>query len=102
MPTGNADASLVGVKPARAAKLGPTGTTTGIPSVDADLDRCAALAGTPRRTCYERLDRKLTTQIVPWVPYLQANVAHITGPRVTQWQFDQFAATTAYAHVAAA
>jgi hypothetical protein len=36
------------------------------------------------------------------VPYLQAKVAHITGPHVTQWQFDQLAATTAYAHVAAA
>ena len=40
------------------------------------------------------------TEIVPWVPYLQANVAHITGPHVTQWQFDQFTAATAYAHVA--
>ena len=73
------------------AQLGLTGTTTGIPSVDFDLDRCSALAGQARRRCYERLDRKLTTQIVPWVPYLQANVAHITGPHVTQWQFDQFA-----------
>ena len=36
------------------------------------------------------------------MPYLLANVAHITGPHVTRWQFDQFAATTAYAHVAVA
>ena len=26
--------------------------------------------------------------------------AHITGPHVTQWQYDQFSGTTAYAQVA--
>ena len=83
-------------------KLGLTGSTAGIPSVDSDLTRCEALAGQQRRTCYEQLDRKLMTEIVPWVPYLQANVAHITGPRVTHWEFDQFTASTAYAHVAVA
>jgi peptide/nickel transport system substrate-binding protein len=97
---GNVDFTLVGLKPSQAKKLGITGSTSNIPSVDSTLDRCAALAGAPRRGCWENLDRTLMTKIVPWVPYLQAKVAHITGPRVTQWGFDQFAGTTAYAHVA--
>ena len=100
VPVGNADATLVGLRAGQAAKLGITGSTANVPSVDARLDRCAVLSGTPRRRCYEALDRTLMTSIVPWVPYLQANVAHITGPKVTKWQFDQFTATTAYAHVA--
>ena len=100
VPNGNVDFTLVGLKPSQAGKLGITGSTANLPSVDSDLDRCAALAGTPRRRCYEQLDKRLTATIVPWVPYLQANVAHITGPRVTQWEFDQFTGTTAYAHVA--
>jgi hypothetical protein len=37
---------------------------------------------------------------VPWVPYLWDNEAYITGPDVTQWQYDQFSDVTAYAHVA--
>ena len=40
------------------------------------------------------------TKVVPWVPYLWQNVAHIIGPKVTQWQYDQFSRGTAYAHVA--
>ncbi len=42
---GNTNYSLVGMKPSQAKALGVTGTVTGIPSVDAQLDRCAALAG---------------------------------------------------------
>jgi len=102
VPRGNADLSLVGLGPARAKKLGVTGNTAAVPTVDRDLDRCAALAGRARLSCYEQLDRTLMTTVVPWIPYLQANVVHITGPRVTRWQFDQFSATTAFAHVAVA
>ena len=40
------------------------------------------------------------TKVVPWVPYLWRSVTQITGPKVTQWQFDQFSTMTAYAHVA--
>ncbi len=77
-----------------------TGSIHGVPSVDAQLDRCAALAGQARLSCYEALDRTLMTKVVPWVPYLFQNTAHIVGPKVTQWGFDQFDAATAYAHVA--
>jgi peptide/nickel transport system substrate-binding protein len=100
IPEGNTNYSLVGLKPSQAKALGVTGTTTGVPSVDPQLDHCALLAGQARLTCYEALDRTLTTKVVPWVPYLWPNFAHIVGPRVTQWQYDQFSGTTAYAHVA--
>ena len=100
IPQGNVNYSLVGMKPSQAKALGVKGTITGLPSVDSDLDRCAALAGQARLTCYEVLDKKLMTQVVPWVPYLWVNNPHIVGPRVTQWQYDQFSGTTAYAHVA--
>jgi len=40
------------------------------------------------------------TQVVPWVPYLFANVATILGPGVTNWSYDQFSDTTAYSQVA--
>ena len=51
-------------------------------------------------TCYAALDKKLTTKIVPWVPYLWATTHNVVSKNVTKWGFDQFGATTAYAHVA--
>jgi peptide/nickel transport system substrate-binding protein len=100
IPVGNVNLSLVGLKPQQATALGVTGTINGIPSVDAQLDRCAALAGVPRRHCYEALDRYLMTEVVPWVPFEWPKAQHIIGPDVTQWEFDQAYPTTSYAHVA--
>jgi peptide/nickel transport system substrate-binding protein len=99
-PEGNSNYSLVGITPATAKRVGATGDVKGVPSVDADLDRCGALVGAPRVTCYVALDKKLTTKIVPWVPYLWATTHNVVGKDITKWGFDQFGATTAYAHVA--
>ena len=100
IPVGNTDVSMVGLDPSQAPKLGLTGSTTSVPNVNAELDRCAARAGRAGVPATSGSTRKLMTKAVPWVPYLQANVAHITGPQVTQWQFDQFSGGTAYADVA--
>ncbi len=100
IPGGNVNYSLVGLKPSQAKGLGVTGDVTGIASVDSRLDRCSLLSGQPRLACYGRLDRQLMQTVVPWVPYLWPNSAHITGPHVTQWGFDQFSGSTALAHVA--
>jgi peptide/nickel transport system substrate-binding protein len=98
--TGNTNYSLVGLEPAQAKKLGVTGDVANIPNVDSQIDRCATLIGGARLSCYEGLDRTIMTKVVPWVPYLWQYSAHITGPDVTQWQYDQFSSSTAYAHVA--
>ena len=100
IPTGNTNYSLVGLEPSQAKKLGVTGDLANIPNVDSQIDRCAVLIGGARLSCYEALDRTIMTKVVPWVPYLWQYSAHITGPDVTQWQYDQFSSGTAYAHVA--
>jgi peptide/nickel transport system substrate-binding protein len=100
IPQGNTNYSLVGLQASQAKSLGLTGSIHGVPNVDAQVDRCGSLAGQARLSCYEALDRTLMTKVVPWVPYLFQNVAHIVGPKVTQWGYDQFSASTAYAHVA--
>jgi hypothetical protein len=73
---------------------------TDVPSINADLDRCGLLAGGPRVSCYAALDKKLTTQIVPWVPYLWSYAQSVSSQNVTKFVFDQFGGTIAYAHVA--
>jgi ABC-type oligopeptide transport system substrate-binding subunit len=100
IPSGNVNYSLVGITPSQATKVGVKGSVAHVPNVDAVIDRCAAAAGRPRRACYESLDRYLMTQVVPWVPYLWQYQAHITGPHVARWVYDQFSGGTAYAHVA--
>jgi peptide/nickel transport system substrate-binding protein len=65
IPTGNTNYSLVGITPAIAKKANVKGNLAGIPNLDARLDRCSALLGQPRLSCYEALDRYLMTQVVP-------------------------------------
>jgi len=101
IPQGSTNDSPVGLKPSQAKSPGVRGSIEGVPSVDPQLDRCAALFGQARLTCYEALDRTLMTRSCRWVPYLFSNAAHIVGPKVTRWQYDQFSDATAFARVAA-
>jgi len=98
--TGNTNYSLVGITPAIAKKVGAKGNLDNIPTIDPQFDHCSKLSGQPRLSCFEGIDKFLMNKVVPWVPYLQAAVVSITGPKVAKWQFDQFSGTTGYAHVA--
>jgi hypothetical protein len=101
IPSGNTNYSLVGVTPAlnTSKKLGLTGNLNNVPSVDADINACQAKLGQDRINCWEGLDKKLMTQVVPWVPYLWSNVVKIIGPNVTHWNYDQFTDGPAYSSV---
>jgi peptide/nickel transport system substrate-binding protein len=100
IPSGNTNYSLVGLTPAIAAKVKSTGAIASVPSVDPDIHACQVKLAQARTTCWESLDRKLMTQIVPLVPYLWTNNVFIVGPNVTHWNYDQFSAGPAYASVA--
>ena len=100
IPTGNVNYSLVGLEPSQAKSLGVTGSINHVPNIDSKLDRCASLRDQARLSCYENLDKYVSTNVVPWVPTLWNSVPHLSGPDVTQWQYDQFSGATAYAHVA--
>jgi peptide/nickel transport system substrate-binding protein len=102
IPEGNANYSLVGVTPAMNTqkKLGLNGNLNNIPSVDSDINACEAKLDGARTTCWENLDKKLMSQVVPWVPYLWSNNIKILGPKVTKWNYDQFADETAFSQVA--
>jgi peptide/nickel transport system substrate-binding protein len=101
IPSGNTNYSLVGVTPAlnTSKKLGLTGKLTGIPTVDPDINACQKELGQARIDCWEALDKKLMTTVVPWVPYLWANNVDIVGPKVTHWNYDQFSDGPAYSQV---
>jgi peptide/nickel transport system substrate-binding protein len=96
---GNTDYPLVGLTVTQAKKLKVKGTITGVPSIDQDLDKCAPTVE-DRVACYAKIDKKLTWDIAPWVPYLWSYAQSISSKNVTQFGFDQFGGTIAYAHVA--
>ena len=97
---GNVNYSLVGLTGEQATEFGAEGTTTGIPSVDADIDECNKLQEDERLTCWQELDQKLMEDVVPWVPYLDANADFITSDAVTHYVFDQFSGEPGWAHIA--
>jgi peptide/nickel transport system substrate-binding protein len=106
LKTGNTNYSLVGLTSKIAKSVGVKFVK--VPSVDKDINKCnavtprglAAAGRDPRIACWAALDKKLMTQVVPWVPYLSANNNHVVGPKVAKWDYDQFGDATAYAHVA--
>jgi peptide/nickel transport system substrate-binding protein len=100
IPSGNTNYALVGLKPSQAASMGIKGSTSNVPSIDKLANACRAKVGNARLTCYAGIDRVLTTQIVPWVPYMWANQVNVLGPNVTAWAFDQNAGLAGFAHAA--
>ena len=107
IPTGNTNYSLVGITKSQCTKLKVTGdcntynpkTGLGVLSVNSMLDKCSPLTGTARTVCYEGMDKYLSTQVVPWVPWMWSKVTRITSSNVTHYQFDQFGTTPAYAMI---
>jgi peptide/nickel transport system substrate-binding protein len=101
IPSGNTNYSLVGITPQinQQKKLGVTGNLDNVPSVNADVDACIKKIGEERTTCWENLDKRMMTEVVPWVPYLWSNNVTIVGPKVSHWNYDQFSDGTAYSQV---
>jgi peptide/nickel transport system substrate-binding protein len=98
IPSGNTNYALLGLTGAQAKSLGIKGNTRNVPSIDKDANRCRAAIGEARTLCYAAIDRRLTREIVPWVPYMWANQVNVLGPKVDKWAFDQAAGLAGFAH----
>jgi peptide/nickel transport system substrate-binding protein len=109
LPEGNTNYALVGLTPDSAADLEKEGSFSfpvpgvlgSIPSVDDDIDACQDLtAQAERTTCWEGIDKKLMEEVVPWIPYLDANNITVTSDAVTKYEFDQMAGEASIVHMA--
>jgi len=100
LDAGNTNYSLVGLTPSLAKQYGITGNVNNVPSIAKLADKCATQIGNARVTCYAGIDRVLTNDIVPMIPYMWAKQVNIISPTVAKWQFDQGTGWTAFAHVA--
>ena len=95
VPTNNSNYGLIGLTPEKTKELGikvPAGMT--FPSVDADIAKCSQISveteSDQRVACFVDLDKKIMTEVVPWVPFLWSQVVTTTAPSVTKYEFDQF------------
>ena len=96
----NTNYAMVGFTRAHAEELGVAPPRGPVPSVDADIDRCvAALTLEEGRSCWAALDQKLMTEVVPWIPYLEANKLVVASDAVTHYGFDQFSGEISFAHI---
>jgi ABC-type transport system substrate-binding protein len=95
-PSGGVNASLVGLTRSRAAQLGIPYPPGGVPSIDGDVATCEAESGAARLDCWAALDRRLSEDIVAWVPYAWLNVVSVTAPTVTRFAFDQFSGNPSF------
>lgn len=98
----NSNMALVGLTPAIAKSIGIPAPAQPLPSVDSDIDNCEKIPATEasRNQCWAALDQKLMNDVVPWAPYLWANVRDIMSTSVTKYDFDQFSGQIAFTQVA--
>jgi peptide/nickel transport system substrate-binding protein len=105
VPTNNSNYGLIGLTPDKAKDLGikvPPGMT--FPSVDADLAKCDKISVETqvdeRTACFVEVDKKIMTEVVPWVPLLWVQVITTTAPSLTKYEFDQFAGEISLTQIA--
>ena len=96
----NTNYSMVGLTPELARSLDIEPPPRPVPSIDTDIDRCAAMLDHEDRTrCWADLDRHLMSEVVPWVPYLEATKLVVTSDAVSPYEFDQFSGEVSFAHI---
>ncbi len=99
--TGNYNYSLVGLTEEKAKECKIDFPAEAPPNVDEDIDECADIPqGDERVACWAELDKKIMEEVVPWVPYLDANATYGTSDAVTKYEFDQFTTTPAWSRLA--
>jgi peptide/nickel transport system substrate-binding protein len=98
-PAGNINTPLLGLTEAQSKELKTNYPADGVPSVDADIERCSNLQGEERKTCWIDLDKKLMNDIVPWIPLRWSEGNVILSAAVTGFEFDAFSGQLSFAHM---
>jgi peptide/nickel transport system substrate-binding protein len=96
--------SYLGITKAQVSKLGFTrakgyNPAGGTYPIDADVDACIETTPDKANQCWADLDKKTSTDYVPWVPYLWANNISVVSDAVTNYTYDQFAGEVSYVHI---
>jgi peptide/nickel transport system substrate-binding protein len=88
-PTGCCNYSWLGLTQSQASQLGVPYPSSGVPSVDAQINQCEALSGSDRTDCWVAFDKNMMENVVAWVPYMWGNYVLVVAPDVTKFEVDQ-------------
>jgi len=72
------------------------------PTVNADIDKCAAQTGAARATCWDGVDTYLMENVVPWAPTIWQVTHYVVSNRIARFAYTQFAASSALDAIALA
>jgi peptide/nickel transport system substrate-binding protein len=76
---------------------------TEVPNVDADVQACDEIpVGEERVQCWADFDRKITEEIVAWVPLTFNKDTFVVGDRVVNFGYDQFSSGPNFSELALA
>jgi peptide/nickel transport system substrate-binding protein len=92
IPVGNTNHALVGLTAGKAAELKVDYPAGGVPSLDADIERCDAIPASDadaRMGCWADFDKQVMEQVVPWVPLGWDLSTVLAAPSLTRYVFDQ-------------
>jgi len=100
-PDGCCNRSLVGASNKLLTKFGYK--VKDVPSVESDIAKCSALEpGDPRLQCWADFDKKVTEDVVAWVPYLFDNDVELVSTNLVNFTYDAFAGDISLDHTALA
>jgi len=96
--------SYLGITSKQVTKLGFTAAKGYNPlggnyPIDKDVDACITTTPEQAKQCWADLDKKTSTDYVPWVPYLWANNISVISDAVTNYTYDQFAGEVSFVHI---
>ena len=89
--------SLVGADEALLKKYDYS--VTEVPNVDDAIKECNPTTDEERIQCWADFDEMISTEVVPWVPYLFDNNVDIVSADVVNYTFDQFHGGAALDHI---
>jgi ABC-type transport system substrate-binding protein len=93
------NASLVGAAPEQLREWGYE--VTSVPSIDAQIAACLPLVGNSTQAeCWAEADQFLMENVVPWVPYVAAEIVRAVSSRVERFAYSQFTALPALDQIA--
>jgi hypothetical protein len=84
-PVEGANDSLLGASPSQLREWGYE--VTEVPNADDRIDRCMAMVGADQTECWAELDRYLTEDVVPVVPYLASAATYVVSKRVAAYSY---------------
>jgi peptide/nickel transport system substrate-binding protein len=99
-PVGCCNYSNVGITPAAAKADHVAYPSTGVPSVDAEINACEARYGSAQDSCWSSFDKYMMTKVMAWVPYVWGRNIVVTGPTVTHYTQDQASSSISLTQIA--